>query len=260
MAQTIYHEESTIKVYQSKEFRRFAKVTGNRRIVSGKLKKMITAIEAGQNYLADFPILTTLSKDGKLNILDGQHRFEAAKATKNPVYYLVRQELQLDKIAQVNSMQEKWKSADFIACYIERGNQHYRELQDFQDTYSFPLGTALTLLYYGVTGSPTVNASGAREELKHIFQCGEFKVKHMKQAKDIAEACRRFKASPYWNTRGFIVAIMKVLSADLIELDELVAKFDKDPSQLTVHGNYKDYLVNLEVIFNKNNSKRRVIH
>jgi hypothetical protein len=249
------HKESEVKVYVTTDYSLFKRIKGNRAINTGKIKKMVRDINHGINFLPDFPIVTT-PDNSKLDIVDGQHRFEAAKNTKKPVYYIVRTQLvELDKVARLNSIQEKWKPKDFIECYIEKGIKDYQILADFQDQYELPLSVSLNLLFYGVTGGDT----GAREDLQSLFHCGEFKVKHMRQAKDIAEACHQFSSFSGWNSRPFVLAISKILEADVCDFDELVQKFNADPKQMDKHSNVKACLVNLEQIFNKGYHKRRNI-
>jgi hypothetical protein len=129
-------------------------------------------------------------------------------------------------------------------------------LCEFMDLYGTPVSVSLKLLYYGVVTSD----GGAHDNLKEVFQRGEFKCKHWKQAVEIIETCKKFEAFKGWNSMSFIVAVTKILGADLCDFDELVQKFSDNPQLLETKGNYKGYLLNLEQIYNKGNHKRRVIY
>lgn len=250
------HQESEVKVYATTDYKLFNRIKGNRGINKLKVKKIVRDIKNGNNLLPDFPILTSAGGGIRLDVTDGQHRLEAAVQTKKPVYYIIRkEELSLEKMARFNSLQEKWKPADFINCYIEKGIPDYKKLQDFLHRYGVPVTVALNLLYYGITGSDT----GSKEDIAQLFHKGEFRVKHMKQAVEIIEECKKFSAFDGWNTRPFIVAISKILGADQCDVDELVEKFNSDPQQLQRHSAAKGYLTNLEQIYNKGYHKRRTI-
>lgn len=248
------HTPSNVTVYVAKTYSHFSRIRGNRELNQSKIKKMVRDIRHGVDLLPDFPILVT-EEGAKLRVIDGQHRLEAAMETGKPVYYIIRKEqLELQKMARLNSLQEKWKVQDFINCYVEQGSQDYKKLNDFVDQYGMPVSVAIRLLTDGVAGSGTAGSS------MDIFRRGDFKVKHWKQAVEIVELCRRFEASRYWNTRPFMVAITRLLQADLCDFDELVEKFNDNPQALTVHGDYKGYLVNLEQIYNKGYKNRRTIY
>lgn len=248
------HTPSSITVYVAKTYGQFSRIRGNRQLNQQKIKKMVRDIKHGINLLPDFPIL--VSQEGtKLRVIDGQHRLEAAMETKSQVYYIIRQEqLTLEKMARLNSLQEKWKSSDFINCYIEQGIQDYKKLMDFIDTYGTPISVSVKLLSNGVV------SDGTSSDLMESFRRGEFRVKHWKQAVEIVETCRRFDASKAWNTRPFMVAITRLLQSDLCDFDELVQKFTENPTALEMHGDFKGYLVNLERIYNKGYKNRRTIY
>lgn len=249
------HKESTVKVYTTSDYKIFNRIKGNRGLNRLKIKKIVRDIKNGNDLLPDFPILVS-EGELKLSVIDGQHRLEAAVQTKRPLYYIIRrEELSLEKMARFNSLQEKWKPRDFINCYIEKGIGDYRKLDDFVEMYSVPVSVALNLLAYGVTGGDR----GAANDVAELFKKGEFRCKHWKQAVEIMDECKRFSAFDGWNTRPFIIAISKVLGADLCDFDELVEKFESDPAQLQRQGNTKQYLTNLEQIFNKGYHKRRTI-
>lgn len=235
----------------------FSRIKGNRGLHKATIKKIVRDIRNGLDMLADFPILTNENASGKLDVVDGQHRLEAAVQTKRTIYYIIRnEELALDKMARFNSLRNKWRPADFINCYIEKGIADYKKLSQFVDTYDVPISVALNLLYYGVTGGDT----GASEDVADMFRKGEFRCKHWKQAVDIIEECKRFAEFDGWNTRSFIVTISKILAADQCDFEELVEKFKSDPRQLQKHSNTNGYLTNLEQIYNKGYHKRRTIY
>lgn len=191
---------------------------------------------------------------GGLEIIDGQHRVEIAKMLGRPVHYIIRKPLSLHNMAKINSNVEKWKSKDFIRCYIKAGNKNYEKIEDFMDQYGTPLSVSLILLHDGV-----VKTDGSVQRLRDQFEKGEFVVKHYKQAIDVVECCQRFEAHKGWNKGSFIAAISRILQADKCNIDDLVEKFLKDPKKLDEHGNYKSYLTNLENIYNTGCQKRYVI-
>ncbi len=251
------HKISETKVYKTTNSALFNRVTGNREVNMKKVRKIMSEIMHGNNMLPYFPILTTQGKNGKLDILDGQHRFQAAKMTKNPVFYIIQQkELKLDDIAKMNSIQDKWKAADFIRCYIERGIKDYSKLEQFMDDTGLSVQLSLNLLYYGTPGRD----GGAKEELVNMFQQGRFEVRHMRAAKELYELCKMFESFPGWKSRSFMLAIHKLLVDDLCDFDELAEKFNAKPEELQQSANFKTYLVNLEQIYNRGYHKRRNIY
>ncbi len=106
-------------VYQTSNYKLFEKLKSNRKINKTKVNKIIKEIKSGNDMLCYYPLQVQENATGKLNILDGQHRFEIDQILKRPVYYfLVGEKKSMSEIAKVNSNVEKWKAIDYINCYI----------------------------------------------------------------------------------------------------------------------------------------------
>jgi hypothetical protein len=249
------HTVSSVKVYKTEDYKIFRFREGNRETNKKKQDKIIKEIESGNDILDESPIL--VFEDGKhLNIEDGQNRFLIAKALKRPVHYIIKkQQLSLYNLAKINSNVEKWSAKDFINCYSKAGNANYKKLGEFHKAYGISVGVCLSMLTYGVQ-----KGDGGGEKLLDAFQQGIFEIKKEKEARHLAEICKSFEAFPAWNSRGFILAITKILQADQCDFDVLLKKFKRDPSKLTTQSNWKGYITNLEVIYNYDNSKRRTIY
>lgn len=191
---------------------------------------------------------------GRLDILDGQHRFFIAKQLKRPVFYiLVTEEKSMPDIAKINSNVEKWKSEDFINCYVQFGNDHYIKLQQFLDDYGFSLGIALSMLHVGTPGKEGYNG------LSDMFREGLFEVRAYDAAKALAENCKLFNSFKHWKSRAFVIAIDKIVSAGLYDIKDLLTDYKKRPDLLTEQANYKSYINTLEQMVNVGKHKRVVI-
>ncbi len=247
--------ESDIKVMKTASYEYFKTVDGNRTLNYKKIARIIKEIKAGNDILDHVPILVTMV-GGRLHVLDGQHRLEICKQLNRPVHFIIRDQMSLHDVAKINSNVEKWKATDFIRCYKKAGNPHYRKISDFMEVYEMPLSVTLKLLHHGIIKSD----GGAKSDLKDAFERGTYEVKHYRQAVDIAESCKQFCQFNDWNSAGFVIAICKVLQADKADFDELVDKFKSAPGKLLKQNTWKDYLTNLEEIYNHGFSKRRIIY
>lgn len=252
------HTASKVKVFKSDDYSIFENVDGNRPINKKKVQRIIDEINAGNDILDEAPVLVKEVKN-KLHVLDGQHRVEVAKKLARAVHYILHKEdMTLHNVAKVNSNTEKWTDDNFIHCYVKAGNENYKKLKKFRDTYGIAVGTCLVLLNNGTL--TTGGTSGADENMRLKFEQGSYQVKTLKEATMFAEICKRFEAFKGWNSRPFMVSVAKIINAGKAEMDILVNKFNDDPAKLQNHGNWKNYLANLEEIYNKGYSKRRTIY
>lgn len=249
----ITHKVSTVQVFCTDDYNNFSMITGNRGINANKVNKIIKEIESGNDMLQYYPIQVRVN--GKLEILDGQHRFFICKKLKRAVHYIIVHEVkQMTDIARINSNVEKWKPQDFINCYVQQNNSDYIKLQEFLSLYKINIGTSFRLLAHG---SPGTEGSEVKE--RETFESGKFEVKHWEKAVVIAEACKKFQPFPYWTDRAFVIAITRIKKADLITIDDLAEACSKNPGMLEKQHSYKAYINNLEQVANKNKHKRIVI-
>jgi hypothetical protein len=245
------HTESSIRVYFSKEYSQFKMLVGNRELNATKIKKIITDIENGTDVLRYCPIMVT-EKNGRLEIIDGQHRFFVSKKIKSPVWYIIAQDMSLYDIAKMNSNTEKWKSKDFVNCYVQLGNTNYSKLQELMDKYPAPISSMILMLQRGAV------TDGSGGSTKKGFERGEFIVNHLDFTVNLLEHCDRI-ISPNRFSRHFIMAVDKIMQAGKVSIDDIIAKINSAPEALEAHGSYKAYLTNMENIYNHKKQKRVVI-
>lgn len=248
------HIESATKVYQTKDYDRFMMINGNRGINNKKIQKIIDEIGGGNNMLAYKPIEVSETNEF-LFILDGQHRFYVSKKIKEPVYYIiVKEDKNMQEIAAINSLTEKWKMKDFINCYVNQGNENYIKLQEFIDRYPINIGTSLRLLIGGTPGT-----EGSSPDITDEFQKGRFEIKRWIEAVSLAESCLLFSACSFWRDRSFVIAIYRIRNAGLISIEELATAVNKNIDKLQKQVSQKLYIYNLEQIVNIGKQKRIVI-
>jgi len=249
------HEESDVKIYKSKDYRRFQFKNGNRVRNPNKIKNIKKDIAAGLNVLMLCPIVVVEQPDGYLEIADGQHRFIVSEETGDYVWYVIAASLSLLDIAKVNSNTERWKDKDFINCYEAQGNEHYRGLQNFMTAWGLPVTTSIQLLTSGVIDKDNGGAKG-----KQDFTDGKFEIKALEKANETMERVMLFNGFAGLKQRAFIAAICTIAKSGKISLEDLAEKFRKYPDDLTVQMNQKEYLLVLEKVYNKNKHSREVIY
>lgn len=226
---------------------------GNRSLNKPKIKRIKDEIAAGTNLLKYCPIIV-VEKDGKLKVVDGQHRLEVAKQIKSNVWYVISDELTLYQIAKMNSNTEKWKGTDFINCYAAHGNPSYVKLKEFVNVYRCPLNVALQLLSKGTK----IDNAGSKD--MELFRQGRYMVKREEEAIMVMQKLSEFSSFHGHMTGAFIIAICRIMVSGKISLDEVLKAYMGNQDKLTLNKTWKDYLANLETIVNIGKSKRRVIY
>ena len=91
--------------------------------------------------------------DENMQVLDGQHRIEAAKALGCEVYYQVQKESHAENIILLNAASKIWSTEDYLNFHIKSGNENYRKLQEFCNKNNVLVGHFLRLKGSQANGS-----------------------------------------------------------------------------------------------------------
>lgn len=92
------------------------------------------------------------------------------------------------------------------------------------------------------------------------FEKGFFKIENEEKAHSIMKVVVQFKEHPRYRKREFIEAISRLIAAGLCDFDRMLKKFTSNPEALKECSTAKAYLQELELIYNKDNSKRIAIY
>lgn len=239
--------ESSIKVLFTTDYGSFKFLKGNRDLNSLKVKRIAESVSSGLNLFRYCPIM--VNKEGF--IIDGQHRFIVCKQLHLPVFYIVVQDFTLRQIAQMNQNASKWKDRDFVNCYTDTGNEHYKKLTAFVEKYQINLGIAVSLLQDGKVRG------------KHLdnLRDGLFKAEYegyaescMQQALQFQPFCEAYKS------RNFLQAIETLMVGNKTVLPEIVEKLKQHKLQVKTKSSTKEYLTHIEDLYNHRNSIRRRIY
>jgi len=177
-----------IAVQTTSNYDRFVTIAGNREVnLKNPRHKVLIHSMKTYGWLDSMPMTVKKNgKDGKLIVVNGQHRLGIAKANKMPVKYVV-EEQELD-IAILNSSAKVWGLLDYVTRYAAEGLIHYENLLKFYEENSIPLSLCAILLGGGQQKSSKVHGgewtiktpSLARRVVKTAYALGNINKMYLK--------------------------------------------------------------------------------
>ncbi|OOG19157.1 hypothetical protein BWD42_04200 [Sphingobacterium sp. CZ-UAM] len=127
---------------KTKDYDQFSTVASNREVDNKHVKHLIKAIRK-KNLLHLNPILV----DTNLNVIDGQHRLEAARAMEVDIYYMVDSSISKSDIADLNSNKKNWSVMDYINYYTVEKKPGFGVLSKFIANHpAIPVSAVISLL------------------------------------------------------------------------------------------------------------------
>ena len=226
------------KIQSTTNYDRFQRMEGNRE-TGRRVNSLIREVKR-RNLLPQFPIVCQRNGHGKLVIADGQHRFEAAKALKLPIFFVEGKNITVEDVARVNSAAKAWNLRDYLASWIGQGRRDYIVLRDFMQTYGIPISTAIEILSGGRGGNSLRN-----------FREGRFQAKNVSHGHRVGAALVSLRTIvPFYSERSFVIAISRLLMVREFDLDRFISKLGYQASKLIKRPAWEDYLPTIEEIYN----------
>lgn len=238
-------------IEQSKNYDLFENIIGNRNLSISKIEKICSDVINGFNMLPYCPIVVSQDDKGVLNIIDGQHRYQVSKKTNNPVYYVICDTLSLKQIAQLNSRGEKWKPTDFLNCYIKLGIPDYMRIKEIMEKHKIAIKVAVDLLMYN---NPKVQSTDT-------FQSGNFICQYYSETDALLTLVDKlFGQYTFSKDRSLIGAVQELQKKGLCDFEKLRAKISEAPMGMDRQSSVKQYIYNIERVYNHKNQNRQVIY
>jgi hypothetical protein len=167
-------------------------------------------------------------------IVDGQHRFLAARDLGIEIEFEILEGDYLDKMIHLNSTQSNWTLEDYVNSYASQNIDCYRKLLKFKEKYDLNLSSAITIFF-----SPSVKSVNIKK--------GEI-LKINSNADQVADFISNCHTVAYNKDNKFVRAIVSVY-------DKLTkSQLSKLKSRLIIVpklSNSSDFITAFENIINK---------
>lgn len=232
------------QVQQTTEYKIFKMVASNRELDRRHVKKLVTAIRE-KNMLALNPILV----NDKMEVIDGQHRLEAAKTLKTPIFYIVSNEVGHDDISTLNSNKKNWSLMDYINYYTVKKQPGFVDLSKLINEHpNYPVSFLIAII------------SGDGSKQRKGIMAGHLVTVGLRDAAELIGYIDDF--GTYFdchNNSRFLEAILYIYNTGLYDHDVMMNKLSKNPSALVPCANKKQYIKLLQEIYNKGTHEKNIV-
>ena len=137
-------------VYEETDYSVFKRLDDNRDVFESRVKKLIASMT--ERY-----ILNPIIVNEKMEIIDGQGRFEARKAMDKPIHYIMVHGATSDDCRRMNKYNTSWKALDYAKSYSKAGKVSYINLLDTCKRTGYSIARVLRLTNHGATRDSVMN-------------------------------------------------------------------------------------------------------
>lgn len=237
-------------IKQTREYTMFKKHDHNKDMVEANVVRIMNSIKT-KNLLEYRPILV----DEKFQVIDGQHRLEAARRLEVPIFYEVKKGVEPREMILLNQNSFNWKMEDYLKFYVQEGNDNYIKLKRFIEKHDSTLKAVLVL--FGKRGGSQYRSNG--------FKAGGFifpSPEEEERGNLILERTRHFldfvkpkidKPNGYLNGANFQRAMYLFLSIEAVDFEIFMGKVAQRLDLIQCHSRILLYVKMLKQIYNFRN-------
>tara|TARA_Y100001963_G_C6654338_1_gene387282 strand:- start:75 stop:812 length:738 start_codon:yes stop_codon:yes gene_type:complete len=229
----------------TKDYDKFELFSINRKkLHEPTIKKLMESMEKS-GFVSTITVSRNKSSN-KLDIYDGQHRFEAAKRLGIEVNYTEYIGLSKQDIPNLQIL-KSWGLDDFLHYGVEANMPDYKYLDKVKTETNLPL-TALILMFGGSTYG------------NKLFKSMKWRAISKNTAWEIIGCLRDFgkRNIPLWKSARFIWGFCLVYNSKAATYDHkrMLRHIDKASMKLTKQASPNDYARNIQELYNHGIAKK----
>jgi disulfide oxidoreductase YuzD len=232
-------------LYHTNEWSYFRFLAENRYINEAHVEALM------DSFTKDGYLFTILFVNEKMEIIDGQHRFEAARRSKLPVYFMVMPGWGIKEVTILNVNSRNWTIVDFMGTHAKAGNPNYVRFKEFYDAHEFEI-TVCQLIVAGKRSRGTASLDK--------FRTGMMVVDDQQITDAYLRAKRIMELKQFhphgWRSRNFVEAMLTLFRAKNYDNEHLIDKLKLYPEVLLLHARSLRIEEYLKLLLDKYNFRR----
>jgi len=241
------------QVISTNDYSKFKTLEGNRHVNKLHVKRLKESFK--EAYL-----LSPIVVNQDFQIIDGQHRFEAAKEMKLPINFIVCNNYSLKEVQLLNTNMKNWKKEDYLNAYCDLKYPEYLKFRNFMRRFpEFGIASCETILTNSLSGG---HKSTSSAELKgSLNESGSYAIRYFQEGdlvipdyeKSIENAEKIMMIKPYYdgfNRPTFVRSMIGIFKIEYYSHSKLIERLAANPTALQHCANVTQYKLLIEDIYN----------
>lgn len=223
----------------------FKRLKGNRQV-------NLAHVEALKKSMKEQPLLKVkpLLVNKNFEVIDGQHRLQAAKELGQPIYYIIEENADYGVAIVLNANSKNWGTGDYIDMFAQQDHAQYVSLMKFikDNDISLDLGLCM-ILGQRTSGQFLQNLKNG--ELKCEFEKIEI-AEEIRKSKHLVAFIREKStgSKSYLSTKNFWIAVKRFMAHEDVDWTYFLSKIEQQHHLLGPKSQIKNYLEIFLYIYN----------
>mgnify|MGYP003661985876 CR=1 FL=1 len=241
------------KVYFTNDLDMFTEMKGNRIPNLSHIRKLTFSMT--ENGVLMNPIIV----NEYMQVVDGQHRLQAAKEIKKGIYFIIAKNYTLKEVHTLNLNQKNWNNKDYLHGYADMGVFPYIRLRNFFNLNNdFTLSDCI-LMCSNVTSIKYGYYEKAKwkKSKQKVFAEGTWEGKDFILAQEYADRLKEIKKYyDGYNKAVFVGTMLGMFTNKNFNYNVFLSKLKTQPTELVDCSNREQCKVLIEKIYNFRNRNK----
>jgi hypothetical protein len=228
------------QVHKTSNYELFKFLGANRELGKGHVERLKKAFEERGNLTQVQPLLV----NENMEIIDGQHRFLAAKELGEPIYYMVYPGLGISDARTMNIMHKEWRTDDYAKSYADSGDASYRRYLQLREEFGATHSTILAVTTEGLgKGAFSAFRNGEYVLTPEGYEEAKEALGNLTQLEELVPSIT--------NRKEFDLAAIKSMRMPDYDQARMVKKLSQVGSSIPSYSSSLDYQRALEDAYNR---------
>ena len=219
--------EDVTMIYKTFNYDMFKYIGGNRLINKLNYKKLSESMKEKQLVI---PILV----NDKMEIIDGQHRYQSCRELGMPVYFYIAEGYNLSDVKRANLVNRVWNKNDYLHSYMEEMNQNYIDFYNIKETYKVNINDVLKVF--------ALTQDIGLKDLSQDFDSGRFISEGKEIVTNFFDSLNDFKLFDKYRSTQFVGAFIKLYFNPGYDHKKMKEKLTKRGYLVKRKGSIAEYL------------------
>lgn len=225
------------QIFQEENYDVFRRLPDNRDVTQSRINKLIASIS--EKY-----ILNPIVVNEKMEIIDGQGRFDALRSLGLPIDYTISFGANSEDCRRMNKYNTKWSTMDFATSFAKSGNSNYALF--VKACREMGLSISCTLRLANKAGSYYLGEVFMKGDLK--FDDADYAA--VKRTKDISDDITEALQSNVRKNEAFYTAVKIACETEGYNHERMIKNCKLCRSTYAQMSTVKDQLSEFERIYN----------
>lgn len=239
-------------IYETSDYSLFVKLPSNRDLLLKRLTKIMESLSIRE-------IMNPIVVNKRMEIIDGQGRFEAKKILKRPIQFVVDNDATIEDCRRMNAYNSPWTITDYAKSLAKDGSDDCQRLLDCCDACNIPIARCLRLSNHHAYADSKSGKTSTLTTLERL----RFTQEDVETVKDVCRKTEEIRNALVLTRRpneAFYSGVKVMVDTLGYDHDGMIRRCKKEKNRFSLASNLEDALKEFSRIYNTSRAQNKRLY